>query len=119
MPILIFVQVAIMPRYVKGFKLDRQKVANVIGAKDRMDPLVETGIQVMIRQINRSAYLRIEGGYEPPGPDGERHVSIIIALAIGNDKDELKKRPLGDIDESIERALPHVLVGPDVWELWE
>ncbi len=38
---------------------------------------------------------------------------------IGVDKDELKKRDLGEIDESIKRALPHVLVGPDVWELWE
>jgi hypothetical protein len=37
MPILIFVQVAIMTRYVKGFKVDREMVANVVGATDKSD----------------------------------------------------------------------------------
>ena len=31
----------------------------------------------------------------------------------------MKKKDLGEIDESIRVALPHVLVGPDVWELFE
>jgi hypothetical protein len=42
-----------------------------------------------------------------------------LLLETGDDEDELKKRDLGEIDESIREALPHVLVGPDVWELWE
>jgi len=46
-------------------------------------------------------------------------LSLIIALAIGDDKDELKKKDLEEIDESVRKALPHVLVGPDVWELLE
>jgi hypothetical protein len=119
MPILIFVQVAIMTLYVKGFKIDRQKVANIVGANDRNDPLVDTGIRVIVGRLNRPAYLNIVGGYEPPSPDGERHLALIIALEIGDDEDEMKKKDLGEIDESIRVALPHVLVGPDVWELWE
>jgi hypothetical protein len=111
MPILIFVQVAIMTLYVKGFKVDREKVAKLVGARDIDDPLVETGISVIVNRLNRSAYLRIEGGYELSSSDGERHLHLIIALEIGADKDELKKKDLGEIDESIREALPHVLVG--------
>ena len=48
MPNLIFVKVAIMTLYVKGFKIDRQKVADVVEARDRIDPLVDTGIQVIV-----------------------------------------------------------------------
>ena len=119
MPNLIFVKVAIMTLYVKGFKIDRQKVADVVEARDRIDPLVDTGIQVIVGRLNRSAYMNIVTGYEPPSPDGKRHLVLIIALEIGEDKDEMKKKDLGEIDESIRVALPHVLVGPDVWELCE
>jgi hypothetical protein len=120
MPIPIIVQAAIMTLYVKGFKIDKDKIANLVGAEDRVDPRVETGIFSTVEQLNRSAYLSIEMGYEPAGPDGELQSALIIALEIGEDKDELKKKDLGEIDESIRRALHlRVLVGPGVWELWE
>ena len=95
------------------------KVANVVEARDRIDPLVDTGIQVIVGRLNRSAYMNIVTGYEPPSPYRKRHFALIIALEIGEDKDEMKKNDLGEIDESIRVALPHVLVGPDVWELCE
>jgi hypothetical protein len=107
-----------MTLYVKGFKIDKQKVADIVGASDKKDPLVVTGFNVILGRLNRDGYLNISGGYEPPGPDGERHLSMIIALAFGEDEEELKKRDLGEIDATIKEALPHVLVGPDVWELW-
>jgi len=44
--------------------------------------------------VNRSAYINIVTGYEPPSPDGERHLALIIALEIGDDKDEMKKKDL-------------------------
>jgi hypothetical protein len=69
-------------------------------------------------QLNRSAYSNIVGGYEPPSPDGKRHLALIVALEIGDDKDELEKKDLGEIHESIREAFP-VLVGPAVWELWD
>ena len=111
--ILILAQIVIVSRYVKGFKIDRQKVANVVGAKDRVDPLVDTSIHSIVRLLNRSVYLRMEVGWEPATtPDGERPLVLIIALEIGADKDELEKKDLGEIDESIKWTLPHVLVGP-------
>ena len=106
-----------MPLYVKGFKIDRQKVADVVEAP-RGDPIVDAGIRVVVEQLNRSAYIDIVTGYEPPGLDGERHLALIIALAFDEEEKRLKKKKLGDIDETIRAALPHTLVGPDVWELF-
>jgi hypothetical protein len=48
--------------------------------------------------------------------DGERHLALIIALAIEDDEERLRNKDLGTINESIRVALPHILVGPDVWE---
>jgi hypothetical protein len=119
MPILVFVQVAIMTLYVKGFKIDRQKVANIVGASNINDPLVDAGINAVVKRINRSAYLKIEGGWDRVSPDAKREIEFILAFAIGTDKDELKAKDLGELDETIMEALPYVLVGPDVWELYE
>ena len=105
-----------MTLYVKGFKIDRQKVADIVEAK-RSDPLVDAGIRVVVEQLNRSAYLDIVTGYEPPSPDGKRHLALVIALEIDDDEERLKEKELGTIDESIRAALPYTLVGPDVWEL--
>jgi hypothetical protein len=58
-----------MTLYVKGFKIDRQRVADIVEAK-RSDPRVDAGIRVVVEQLNRSAYLDIVTGYEPPSPDG-------------------------------------------------
>jgi hypothetical protein len=113
----IFIQAVIMTLYVKGFKIDRQKVADIIKAP-RGDPIVDTGISVVVEQLNRSAYISIEVGYEPPSADGQRHLALIIALEIDDDEERLKKKELGTVDESIRAALPHTLVGPDVWELY-
>ena len=119
MPILIFVQVSviIMTLYVKGFKVGREKVAKIVEARDGMVPRVETGIAVIMDLINRSAY--VAGGYEPPNPKGCDILALILGLELGYDEDELKGKHLGEIDGSIQKALPHALVGPEVWEVWE
>jgi hypothetical protein len=56
--------------------------------------------------------LNIITGYEPPSPDGERHLALVIALEFDSDEE----KELGPIDDSIRAAHPHALVGPDVWE---
>jgi len=66
-----------MTLYVKGFKIDRQKVADMIGAP-RGDPVVYAGIRVVVEQLNRSAYIDIVAGYEPPSPDGQRHLALVV-----------------------------------------
>ena len=104
-----------MTLYVKGFKIDRQKVADIVEA-ERSDPLVDAGIRVVVEQLNRSAYLDIVTGYEPSS-DGKRHLALVIALEIDDDEERLMKKELGTIDESIRAALPYTLVGPDIWEL--
>jgi hypothetical protein len=107
-----------MTLYVKGFKIDRQKIANLLEVTSTTDPLVEGGIRVVVGRLNRDAYIKIVTGYEPPGPDGKRHLALVIALEIDDDEERLRKMELGTIDESIQVALPHTLVGPDVWELF-
>ena len=106
-----------MTLYVKGFKIDKQKVADIVEATNRNEPLVDPGICVVVEQLNRSAYINIVTGYEPPNPDGKRHLAPNIALEIDDDEERLKKKELGTIDESIRVALSHTLVGLDVWEL--
>jgi hypothetical protein len=72
-----------------------------------------------VGRLNRSAYLKILTAYdsESPGPDGIRHLALIIALEISENKDELEEKDLGEIDETIVQARPHVLDGPGVWEI--
>jgi len=48
-----------MTLYVKGFKIDRQKVANVVGARDSVDHIVDTAIRFIMGQLNRSAYFNL------------------------------------------------------------
>jgi hypothetical protein len=64
-----------------------------------------------VERLNRSAYLDIVTGYEPPSPDGKRHLALVIALEIDNDRERLNKQELGAIDESIRAALHYTLVG--------
>jgi hypothetical protein len=47
----IFVQVVIMMLYVKGFKIDRQKVVEIVESQ-RSDPLVDVAIRVVVEQLN-------------------------------------------------------------------
>jgi hypothetical protein len=108
-----------MTFYVKGFKIDREKIAQVLGAGHIYDPLVEAGIAELVEGLNRKGYLRILTAYnsESPGSDGFRHLVLIIALQISENKDELKAKPLGKIDKTISDAHPHLLVEPDIWEM--
>jgi hypothetical protein len=48
----IFSQV-IMMLYVKGFKIDRQKVTDIVEAEDREDPLIDAGICVIVLEYRK------------------------------------------------------------------
>ena len=61
---------------------------------DITDPLVDAGIRVVVERLNRAAYINIVTGYEPLGPDGKRHLALIIALEIDDDEERLKKKEL-------------------------
>lgn len=47
-----------MTVYVKGFKIDRQKVADMAGVP-RGDPLVDAGIRSVVDLLNRSDTSRL------------------------------------------------------------
>jgi len=70
--------------------------------------------------LNRNGYKFIGAVYDrpPDQSDHEDHLAIVIVLEEGGDLAKLRTQELGLLDESIEAARPHVLVGPDVWELW-
>jgi len=51
--------------------------------------------------------------YEPPSPGGERHLALIIALEIGDGKEEMKTNDSEEIDESIR-----ILVARSPMFLW-
>ena len=83
----------------EGFEIDRQKIANLLKIPNTTDPLVEGGIRVVVGRLNRDAYIKIMTEYEPPGPDGKRHLALVIVLEIDNDEERLRRMELGTIDE--------------------
>ena len=92
----VFVQVVNMTLYVKGFKIDRRKIANLLEVTSETDPLVEAGISVVVERLNRDAYLKMVTGYEGRDPDGNRNVELIIALEFDKDEERLKEKGAGD-----------------------
>ena len=68
----------------------------------------------MVRLLNRGGHRCLDCGYKH---DDSGDVVIIIVLADGYDKEEVKNTDLGVIGETIEWARPYVLIGPDVWEM--
>ena len=105
-------------KYVQGFKINRRKVAGIAEVESTRDPQVDHFIRVIISRMNREGYKYIAVAYDHPPTDPTDCLSVVIVLGDGYDEEELKKREVGPIDESIEFARPHVLDGPDVWELW-
>ena len=97
--------------YVKGFKIDRKMVTSMIEV-DLLDNEVDEYIRVI---IPRTAYKFITTAKEPNVPIDQKdgHLALIIVLLVGNDENTLREMEIV-VDPTIEWALPHVLVGPDV-----
>jgi hypothetical protein len=105
--------------YVKGFKLDRNRLAKMTARYSGGDGDIDSYILVLIHHLNCDSYKYVGCAYkhEPDPRDGQRHLTLVIVLKQGMDKDELERRELKyPIDLSIAWALPHVLEGLDVWE---
>ena len=62
-----------------------------------------------MERLNRDAYLKIVTGYKPRGPDGMRHLALVIALEIDDDEERLRKKELGTVDESLTLPFPILL----------
>jgi hypothetical protein len=105
--------------YVKGFKLDRAKIAAGFGLKSRNDPEVDAYIPIIKNRLNRSGYKYVALVWEHEvdrTADGK--LGMVFVLDGGYDAEELKRKELGEIDWSLTWARP-VLVGPDVWESYD
>ena len=102
--------------YAKGFKIDRGLIAKNFGIARRNDPEVGYLLETIVEGLNREAYKRIATAYDNETPGGP-YICNIIAIVTGDDKDALEALDLGPLDETIEAARPHVLVGPKVWKL--
>lgn len=106
--------------FVKGFKIDQDKVVRSAKLKDPDLTIIESYITTIVHVLNREGYKYIGCAYDhdPDPQDGERRLVLVIVLDESTDEEELKNKALGQIDDTIEWAKPHVLEGPDVWELW-
>ena len=108
--------VSMEKRYIKGFEIDYQKVAEKIAMVTNMnDPKFSAALDEVVHYFDRKAYKFVGlGCSNRPGRD----LAMVIVLAVGYDRGELEEKELGPIDETIQAALPHVLDGPHVWEEW-
>ena len=104
--------------FVKGYKIDRGKVAETFEVADRLDPEVDELICTIVHELFRGAYKYIATAKErailPGQEDG--HIALIIVLEVDDNEMVLREKEI-DVHESIRKAEPHVLVGPDIWEL--
>lgn len=102
--------------YVKGYKIDRKKVASMIKV-DPADREVDEYIRVIVYMFPRTAYKYIASAKEPNIPIDQKdgHRALVIVLEMGDDENALKEMDIA-IDATIEWAKPHVLFGPEVWE---
>jgi hypothetical protein len=108
--------------YVKGFKIDRERIAKLAHVADDHDPMVDMFIHIIIKDLKRSGYKYIGAVHDHPLPpqyeNTDENLAVVIILDEGHNKTELQERELGPIDDTIQIAQQHVLIGPDVWELW-
>src|SRR6266545_2039417 len=104
--------------YAKGFKIDRGLIAKTFELAHRNDPEVDSYFMTIVSGLNREAYKCITTAYDHEARPDEPAICNIIAFETSTDKGALEALDLGPLDETIERARPYVLVGPQVWKLW-
>jgi hypothetical protein len=108
------------PKYVKGFKFDRAKIALVAGVQSSHDLEVDAYIPIIKDRLNPHGYEYItlvwEHDVPRDAPDGR--LALVVVLDTGDEAEELRQKKLGELDSSIEAARV-ALAGPDVWERYE
>jgi hypothetical protein len=107
-----------MQYYAKGFKIDRGLIAKTFEIAHRNDEKVDSFLLTIVEGLNREAYKCITTAYDHEARTDEPYLCNIIAIETGTDKEALEALDLGPLDETIEKARPHVLVGPQVWKIW-
>ena len=103
--------------YVKGYKIDRKLVASMIEV-DPVDREVDEYIRAIVHMFPRTSYKYIASAKERNVPIDQKdgHRALVIVLEVGDDEKALREKKIV-VDATIEWAKPHVLVGPEVWEI--
>jgi len=90
-------------------------IAEAFDLPDANHPIVDDLLRITVHRLNRS-------GYKFIGTAARPEVGNVIVLEDGLDKEVLEQAlqamDMEQIDETIQEAKEHVLVGPKVWELW-
>jgi len=90
-------------------------IAEAFDLPDANHPTVDDLLRITVHRLNRSSYKFIGTAARPD-------VGNVIVLEDGLDKEVLEQSlqamDMEQIDETIQEAKEHVLVGPKVWELW-
>jgi hypothetical protein len=85
---------------------------------DPIDHEVDEYIRVIVHMFPRTAYKYITTAKESNVPIDQKdgRLALVIVLEVGDDENTLREMVIV-VDPTIEWALPHVLVGPDIWEI--
>lgn len=71
-----------MPRYAKGFQIDRKKIAQQCHLNGTSDPEVDHYIVGVVDLLNRGGYKYIDCGYKHDGTSGGLNLIIVLAVMI-------------------------------------
>ena len=100
-----------MPKFIKGFKLDDEKIQNYL-PRQPFDTRPDWAIncyEFIIDRIPRDAYIGIGVGFEANGD-----VICVIMLEKGDDKEKLEEEPVHTDDEMLAQIAKDVMT-PGVW----
>ena len=99
LPKWVWVKVQKRQYYAKGLKNDRRLIAKAFEIAHRNNPEVDSFLLTIFEDLNREADKCITTAYDHEARTDEPYWTAWR-------------------DETIEKACPHVLVGPQVWKLW-
>ena len=93
-------------RYIKGYKVDLEKVTRLYGSTDAEDP-DNTRFVHIVRLFPRESYKYIGGGMEPNG-----NLAFVVVLDDGNDKARLEASLMPEFDM---KGMGNILTA-GIWE---
>ncbi|KAF8175120.1 hypothetical protein BJ912DRAFT_38608 [Pholiota molesta] len=98
-----------MPLYLKGYRLDGDKIAKLFNCEDPTDYK-----PAIIRCIARDAYRYIANGFEPNGD-----LNLIIVMKGGNDAVALTQTPMPDSEDATLLDIARKVCTAGVWPCFD
>ena len=107
-----------METFIKGFKIHRHNLAK-LAEIPVTDLRIESGIELLIRALNRDGYKFIGAAYDIDPVSGERELEIIVVLEEQLSEEAFQNSSLSvtELDETIAAGVKMGLLdGPKIWE---